>query len=230
MEVKQVKIGRVSNKAFLLFVVDAINSKYVHGDCSVNQEDSIDVDIVSENKVEAYYNLLYTNDVNNTLRTLQLKAKITFTYEYNCVDIRIYVLSMMVDGEFVQSHIVKQTPSIRAKCDSVLLGIVEWFNNSLLSLAPNISNYENMACSLTNDSIYNGSLFDLLPTLEIGLHISAEQAPQQVQNTSRTYSNNNNNDGENQSLGYTLGKLSVVVQKHWKIILAIVALLLFLLW
>lgn len=227
MEVKQVKIGRVSNKAFLLFVVDAINSKYVHGDCSVNQEDSIDVDIVSENKVEAYYNLLYTNE---NIDTLQLKAKITFTYEYNCVDIRIYLLNMMVNGEFVQSHIVKQNPSIRAKCDKILLDTVEWFNNSLLSLAPNISNYENMACSLTNDSIYNGSLFDLLPTLEIGLHISAEQAPQQVQNTSRTYSNNNNNDGENQSLGYTLGKLSVVVQKHWKIVLAIVALLLFLLW
>lgn len=227
MEVKQVKIGRVSNKAFLLFVVDAINSKYVHGDCSVNQEESIDVEVVSETKVEAHYNLHYTND---NIDTLQLKAKITFTYEYNCVDIRIYLLNMMVNGEFVQSHNVKQNPSIRAKCDKVLLGIVEGYNNSLLSLASSISNYENMACSLTNDSIYNGSLFDLLPPLEVGLYISAKPTTQQAQNTNRAHSDNNNNEGENQSLGYTLGKLSVVVEKHWKIILAIVAILIYLLW
>jgi hypothetical protein len=29
MEVKQVRIGRVSNKAFLLFVVDSINSEHI---------------------------------------------------------------------------------------------------------------------------------------------------------------------------------------------------------
>ena len=130
----------------------------------------------------------------------------------------------------VTSSNLKEFPALKANLDKMLLDAVESYQSHLSSLASNIQNYENMACSLTNDSIYNGSLFDLLPALEIGLHISAEQTPQQVQNTSRTYSNNNNIDGENQSLGYTLGKLSVVVQKHWKIILAIVALLLFLLW
>lgn len=224
MEVKQVKIGRVSNKAFLLFVVDAINSEHIHSRYPGDAEFSIDVDIASETKIDLYYSITQHRN-----RTHSYKYKLSFTYEYNCVDIRVYLLNITINGESVPVHVIKGNTGIRASCDEILYMLLDIFINRLSSLAPNISNYENMACSLTDDSIYNGSLFDLLPTLEIGLHISAEQAPQQVQNTSRTYSNNNN-DGENQSLGYTLGKLSVVVQKHWKIVLAIVALLLFLLW
>ena len=224
MEVKQVKIGRVSNKAFLLFVVDAINSEHIHSRHPDDAEFSIDVDIASETKIDLYYSI--TQHCNRTHSSY--KYKLSFTYEYNCVDIRVYLLNITINGESVPVHVIKGNTEIRANCDKTLYMLLDVFINRLSSLAPNISNYENMACSLTTDSIYNGSLFDLLPTLEIGLHISAEQTPQQVQNTSRTYSNNNNNDGENQSLGYTLGKLSVVVQKHWKIILGIIALLMLL--
>ena len=226
MEVKQVKIGRVSNKAFLLFVVDAINSLYLKDNiCRANTEASIDVDIASETKIDLYYSITQHRN-----RTHSYKYKLSFTYEYNCVDIRVYLLNITINGESVPVHVIKGNTEIRANCDEILYMLLDVFINHLSSLAPNISNYENMACSLTNDSIYNGSLFDLLPPLEVGLYISAKPTTQQAQNTNRAHSDNNNNEGENQSLGYTLGKLSVVVEKHWKIILAIVAILIYLLW
>ena len=56
MEVKQVKIGRVSNKAFLLFVVDAINSEHIHSRHPDDAEFSIDVDIASK-----IVHILHTN-------------------------------------------------------------------------------------------------------------------------------------------------------------------------
>ena len=226
MEVKQVKIGRVSNKAFLLFVVDAINSLYLKDNiCRANTEESIDVDIVSETQVDLHY---LRTDNRTVGKSISYKLKLSFTYEYDCVDIRIYLLGIIHNGELMPIHTIKQIADLKALCDRLLVEKVELYQHHLSSLAPNIQNYENMACSVTDDGIYNGHLFDLLPPLEIGLYISAQPQSQQMQSTSRTYSNNDG--GENESLGYTLGKLSTVVEKHWKIILAIVALVIFLLW
>lgn len=226
MEVKQVKIGRVSNKAFLLFVVDAINSLYLKDNiCRANTEESIDVDIVSETQVDLHY---LRTDNRTVGKSISYKLKLSFTHEYDCVDIRIYLLGIINNGELMSIHIIKQIADLKALCDRMLVEMVELYQHHLSSLAPNIQNYENMACSVTDDGIYNGHLFDLLPPLEIGLYISAQPQSQQMQGTSRTYSNNDG--GENESLGYTLGKLSTVVEKHWKIILAIVALVIFLLW
>ena len=105
------------------------------------------------------------------LQYTRINTKLFYTYD--CVDIRIYLLSVTVDGEFVPIQVIMQRPKVKAILDKWLFELVEEYNNTLQSLVPNISNYENMACSLTNDSIYDGSLFNLLPHWAIEVYMCA---------------------------------------------------------
>ena len=163
MEVKQVRIGRVSNKAFLLFVVDAMNA---NSGLKLDKKDTID--IVSKTMVNVFCEGL-SND-----KRFFVKLKLSFSYEYDCVDIRIYLLNIKLNGEVVPLHMIKQIVKLRNGVDKFLLGIVEKAQNQLLSFAPNIQNYENMVYALSDYSIYDGTLFDVLPSINTPLYISVK--------------------------------------------------------
>ena len=170
MKDERVKLGVISNKAFLLLVVDAINS-YEKRLQITNREEHItnttstdNVYIISEKSVEAYYFLTLSK------QPLSMEYKVSYTYEYDSVAIRIYLLNVMFNGQFVPRQAFN-SPNIKYSADKLLQEIVKDHSDKLLSLTNNIQNYENLTCQLTDDSIYDGALFDTLPDLNLKLFL-----------------------------------------------------------
>lgn len=173
MIVELVKVGTISNKAFLLLVVDAINS---YEKCSqiTNREEHItntdnaiirstdNVYIISEKSVEAYYFV--------SKQQFSMEYKVSYAYEYDSVAIRIYLLNMMLNGQSVSRQEIYK-PNVKKFVDPFLQGIIKEHCTGLLSLTNNIQNYENLTCQLTDDSIYDGALFDTLPDLNLKLFL-----------------------------------------------------------
>ena len=166
MKDERVKLGVISNKAFLLLVVDAINS-YEKGLQITNREIIISTDnvyIISEKSVEAYY------FVTSSKQQFSMEYKVSYTYEYDSVAIRIYLLNMMLNGQSV-SRLEIYKPNVKNFVDPFLQGTIEAHRTCLLTVTKDIQNYENLTCQLTDDSIYDGALFDTLPDLNLKLFL-----------------------------------------------------------
>ena len=169
MKDERVKLGVISNKVFLLLVVDAISSLEKEWEIKNREsvgENKINIDnvaIISETNVEAFYFVTGS-------RPISMKYKVSFTYEYDSVAIRIYLLNLMFNGQLVPRQALNN-PNIKDKVDKLLQEIVKDHSDKLLSLTNNIQYYENLTCQLTDDSIYDGALFDTLPDLNLKLFL-----------------------------------------------------------
>lgn len=169
MKDERVKLGVISNKVFLLLVVDAISSLEKEWEIKNREsvgENKINIDnvaIISETNVEAFYFVTGS-------RPISMKYKVSFTYEYDSVAIRIYLLNLMFNGQLVPRQALNN-PNIKDEVDKLLQEIVKDHSDKLLSLTNNIQNYENLTCQLTDDSIYDGALFDTLPDLNLKLFL-----------------------------------------------------------
>ena len=166
MKDERVKLGVILNKAFLLLVVDAINS-YEKGLQITNREIIISTDnvyIISEKSVEAYY------FVTSSKQQFSMEYKVSYTYEYDSVAIRIYLLNMMLNGQSVSRQEIYK-PNVKNFVDPFLQGTIEAHRTCLLTVTKDIQNYENLTCQLTDDSIYDGALFDTLPDLNLKLFL-----------------------------------------------------------
>lgn len=218
MKDERVKLGVISNKAFLLLVVDAINSLEKEREIENRErENKINIDnvaIISETNVEAFYFVTGS-------RPISMKYKVSFTYEYDSVAIRIYLLNVMFNGQLVPRQALNN-PNIKDLVDELIQEIVKDHSDKLLSLTNNIQNYENLTCQLTDDSIYDGTLFDTLPDLNIQLQI-CDKPQNKVDNPNIHHHSNE----EKQSLGFMLGRLSVVIEDNWKVILGIIGVIFF---
>lgn len=213
MKDERVKLGVISNKAFLLLVVDAINSLEKEREIENRErENKINIDnvaIISETNVEAFYFVTGS-------RPISMKYKVSFKYEYDSVAIRIYLLNVMFNGQLVPRQALNN-PNIKDLVDELIQEIVKDHSDKLLSLTNNIQNYENLTCQLTDDSIYDGTLFDTLPDLNIQLQI-CDKPQNKVDNPNIHHHSNE----EKQSLGFMLGRFSVVIEDNWKVILGII--------
>lgn len=224
MKVELVKVGTISNKAFLLLVVDAINS---YEKCSqiTNREEHItntdnaiirstdNVYIISDKSVEAYYFV--------SKQQFSMEYKVSYAYEYDSVAIRIYLLNMMLNGQSVSRQEIYK-PNVKKFVDPFLQGIIKEHCTGLLTVTKDIQNYENLTCQLTDDSIYDGTLFDTLLDLNIQLQI-CDKPQNRVDNPNIHHHSNE----EKQSLGFMLGRLSVVIEDNWKVILGIIGVIFF---
>ena len=213
MKDERVKLGVISNKAFLLLVVDAINSLEKEREIENRErENKINIDnvaIISETNVEAFYFVTGS-------RPISMKYKVSFKYEYDSVAIRIYLLNVMFNGQLVPRQALNN-PNIKDLVDELIQEIVKDHSDKLLSLTNNIQNYENLTCQLTDDSIYDGTLFDTLSDLNIQLQI-CDKPQNKVDNPNIHHHSNE----EKQSLGFMLGRFSVVIEDNWKVILGII--------
>ena len=216
MKVELVKVGTISNKAFLLLVVDAINA--IKNDCKIKRGktelNTEYVNIVSESNVEAYYLI--------TGPTISIKYFISYTFDYDSVAIRIYLLNVINgNGQSIPRHAL-DNPNVKKFSDELLQKTVAEHKDKLLSMAEKIQNYDNLSCQLTSDSIYDGTLFDTLPDLNIQLQI-CDKPQNKVDNPNIHHHSNE----EKQSLGFVLGRLSVVIEDNWKVILGIIGVIFF---
>ena len=160
MRPEQVKVGAISNKAFLLLVVDTIKAieELPKRDPKAFNIIADDIGIVSETQVEAFC------CVSAETHSFSMKHKVSFTYEHNCVDIRIFMLGMELDGKSI-SRSDLNNPHTKSFVDDILCGFVHNYKTALLEQTQNISTYENISSSFTDDSIWDGTLFNALPSL-----------------------------------------------------------------
>ncbi len=219
MKVELVKVRTISNKAFLLLVVDAINAikndwKIKNREGGTSELNTEYVNIVSETNVEAYYLITGPN--------ISIKYFISYTFDYDSVAIRIYLLNLINgNGQSIPRHAL-DNPNLKKFLDELLQKTVAEHKDKLLSMAEKIQNYDNLSCQLTSDSIYDGTLFDTLPDLNIQLQI-CDKPQNKVDNPDIHHHSNE----EKQSLGFMLGRLSVVIEDNWKVILGIIGVIFF---
>ena len=226
MKEERVKLGVISNKAFLLLVVDAINScekalqiknreEYITKTDNAIIISTDNVYIISEKSVEAYYFL------NSSKRQCSMEYKVSYTYEYDSVAIRVYLLNLMLNGQSVSRQEIYKS-NVNNFVDQLLQIIIKDHCTGLLTVTKDIQNYENLTCQLTDDSIYDGALFDTLPDLNIQLQI-CDKPQNKVDNPNIHHHSNE----EKQSLGFMLGILSVIIEDNWKVILGIIGVIIF---
>ena len=161
MRPEQVKVGAISNKAFLLLVVDTIYAKEELPKRDPKAVNIIvdDIGIVSATQVEAFCSLQEEKRLS-----LSMKFKVSFTYEHNCVDIGISLLRFEIDGKFI-SRSDFNNPHTKSYAEDILGMLVHNYKIELLRHTQNINNYENISSSFTDDSIWDGTLFNALPSL-----------------------------------------------------------------
>ena len=159
MRSEQINIGSISNKAFLLLVIDTINT-FEDDVKRSNTDTRVIVDnigIASETHVNAYYTSIIANI------STSIKHKVSFAYKNNLIDIEVYLLSYEYKGKILPPDAFNN-PKFASLTDKVLYGEVQLNKTRLLSKAKNMNYYEILSGSLTDDSVWDGTIFDSLPS------------------------------------------------------------------
>lgn len=159
MRSEQINIGSISNKAFLLLVIDTINT-FEDDVKRANTDTRVIVDnigIASETHVDAYYTSIIANI------STSIKHKVSFAYKNNLIDIEVYLLSYEYKGKILPPDALNN-PKFASLTDKVLYREVQLNKTRLLSKAKNMNYYETLSGSLTDDSVWDGTIFDSLPS------------------------------------------------------------------
>lgn len=159
MRSEQINIGSISNKAFLLLVIDTINT-FEDDVKRANTDTRVIVDnigIASETHVDASYTSIIAN--NST----SIKYKVSFAYKNNLIDIEVCLLSYEYKGKILPPDTFNN-PKFASLIDKVLYREVQLNKTRLLSKAKNMNYYETLSGSLTDDSVWDGTIFDSLPS------------------------------------------------------------------
>lgn len=159
MRSEQINIGSISNKAFLLLVIDTINT-FEDDVKRANTDTRVIVDnigIASETHVDAYYTSIIANI------STSIKHKVSFAYKNNLIDIEVYLLSYEYKGKILPPDAFNN-PKFASLTDKVLYREVQLNKTRLLSKAKNMNYYETLSGSLTDDSLWDGTIFDSLPS------------------------------------------------------------------
>lgn len=162
MRSEQINIGSISNKAFLLLVIDTINT-FEDDVKRANTDTRVIVDnigIASETHVDASYTSIIAN--NST----SIKYKVSFAYRNNLIDIEVCLLSYEYKGKILPPDTFNN-PKFTSLIDKVLYREVQLSKTRLLSKAKNMNYYETLSGSLTDDSVWDGTIFDSLPSSDI---------------------------------------------------------------
>ncbi|MBR4028941.1 MAG: hypothetical protein IKJ08_05095 [Alistipes sp.] len=162
MRSEQINIGSISNKAFLLLVIDTINT-FEDDVKRANTDTRVIVDnigIASETHVDASYTSIIAN--NST----SIKYKVSFAYKNNLIDIEVCLLSYEYKGKILPPDTFNN-PKFASLIDKVLYREVQLSKTRLLSKAKNMNYYETLSGSLTDDSVWDGTIFDSLPSSDI---------------------------------------------------------------
>lgn len=159
MRSEQINIGSISNKAFLLLVIDTINT-FEDDVKRANTDTRVIVDnigIASETHVDAYYTSIIANI------STSIKHKVSFAYKNNLIDIEVYLLSYEYKGKILPPDAFN-SPKFASLTDKVLYREVQLNKTRLLSKAKNMNYYETLSGSLTDDSVWDRTIFDSLPS------------------------------------------------------------------
>lgn len=152
----------------------------------------------------------------------------TFEGDYG-IGINVDIFEIVWDGESVTHSVQENNPILKDEIKQLARDFVKTYIDKIEWLFKNLNYYENLSRPLSDDSIYDGTLFDVLPSLNVRVggeeNVEEELVPVQQQPKRQVeQQNHNTNSRNNQSQHHSEEEKKT---KIWPIILFIIA---FLLW
>ena len=170
-------------------------------------------------------------------RPVSFRCKLVFdlhTYEHTFANFHIYIFEFSQDGQSITHSVLDSAPNLVAFLEEFSKTLVRTYKHKFKSLLQNINYYEDLSHSLTDDSINDGTWFDVLPSLYESVGGDSNEQQPQNKNADKPKNHdanspqpqNQHHDDENMSLGFKPGWLWGFITKHWKVILFVIGLLL----
>ena len=150
-----------------------------------------------------------------------------------CINVDIF--EIVWHGESLTHSIQENTPSLKDAIKQQAEVFVKTYSDKIKWLFKNLNYYENLSRPLSDDSIYDGTLFDVLPSLNVRVggeqNVEEELVPAQPQPTKQTMKQPTkqlNHDAANHQNHPKHHSEDEEKTKIWPIILLIIAVLLWL--
>lgn len=221
----------LTDKAFILLVADTVCA--VERELSKNLgwiiEDGDEPTITAEPRLRFEVPYLVTRpDMSLSVRYNISFRRTTFNKKEG-VNIKIYILEVVRGGQSVTYSMKESNSILKDEIEQLARSFAETYSDKIMWLAKNLSYYEDLSRPLSDDSIYDGTLFDVLPSLKVRVggeeNVEEELVPVQQQPKRQVeQQNHNTNSRNNQSQHHSEEEKKT---KIWPIILFIIA---FLLW
>lgn len=221
----------LTDKAFILLVADTVCA--VERELSKNLgwiiEDGDEPTITAEPRLRFEVPYLVTRpDMSLSVRYNISFRRTTFNKKEG-VNIKIYILEVVRGGQSVTYSMKESNSILKDEIEQLARSFAETYSDKIMWLAKNLSYYEDLSRPLSDDSIYDGTLFDVLPSLKVRVggeeNVEEELVPAQQQPKRQVeQQNHNTNSRNNQSQHHSEEEKKT---KIWPIILFIIA---FLLW
>lgn len=226
----------LTDKAFILLVADTVCA--VERELSKNLgwiiEDGDEPTITAEPRLRFEVPYLVTRpDMSLSVRYNISFRRTTFNKKEG-VNIKIYILEMVRGGQSVTYSMKESNSILKDEIEQLARSFAKTYSDKIMWLAKNLSYYEDLSRPLSDDSIYDGTLFDVLPSLKVRVggeeNVEEELVPVQPQPTKQSMKqptkqlNHDASNHQNQPKHHSEDEKKT---KIWPIILFIIA---FLLW
>ena len=141
------------------------------------------------------------------------------------ISVSVSIFELVWNGESVTHSIQENDPTLKDEIKQLAKDLAKKYSAKVNWLFKNLNYYEDLSRPLSDDSIYDGTLFDVLPSLKVrvGGEVDEKQSPAQPQATKQQ--NHNTSSSNNQSKHQSKEEQKT---KIWPIILLIIAVLLWL--
>lgn len=108
----------------------------------------------------------------------------------HCIFINLYIFDYVLDGQPITGSFLNNNPDLLDNVEAFINDTTEIYKCKFKSLLQNIDYYEDLSRSLSDDSIYDGTLFDVLPSLNVRVggqeKVEEELVPAQPQPTKQS--------------------------------------------
>ncbi len=141
------------------------------------------------------------------------------------ISVSVSIFELVWNGESVTHSIQENDPTLKDEIKQLAKSFAKMYSNKQMWLFKNLSYYEDLSRPLSDDSIYDGTLFDVLPSLKVRVGGEADETPSPAHPKSTKQQNHNTSSSNNQSKHQSKEEQKT---KIWPIILLIIAVLLWL--
>lgn len=151
------------------------------------------------------------------------------------ISINVDIFEIVWDGESVTHSIQENNPILKDEIKQLAKEFVKTYSDKIKWLFKNLNYYENLSRPLSDDSIYDGTLFDVLPSLNV--RVGGEQnveeelvpaQPQPMKQSMKQPTKQLNHDAANHQNHPKHHSEDEEKTKIWPIVLLIIAVLLWL--
>ena len=141
------------------------------------------------------------------------------------ISVSVSIFELVWNGESVTHSIQENDPTLKDEIKQLAKDLAKKYSAKVNWLFKNLNYYEDLSRPLSDDSIYDGTLFDVLPSLKVRVGGEVDEKPSPAHPQSTKQQNHNTSSSNNQSKHQSKEEQKT---KIWPIILLIIAVLLWL--